>query len=152
MKALVVYYSRTNITEKLAGEIAENANADLEKVTTTVSYSGKIGYARAGKDAMREKEVEIGSLKYDPADYDTVYIGTPVWASRPATPIISYIKQNKDKLKNVKFFATAGKSGFDETFSKMQKHLGKEPQKTLALTTKEVKDNAFREKLTAFLE
>ena len=152
MEALVVYYSRTNITEKLAGEIADKADADLEKVTTSVNYSGKIGYARAGKDAMTEKEVEIGSLKYDPADYDTVYIGTPVWASRAASPIISYIKQNKDKIKNVKFFATAGKSGFDDTFSQMEKYVTKSPQKTLALTTKEVKGNDYGEKLTAFLE
>jgi len=152
MKALVAYYSRTNITEKLAKEIAKESGADLEKVTTNVKYTGKIGYARAGKDAMTEKIIDINELKHDPADYDIIYLGGPVWASKAATPLISYMKQNEGKFKNVKFFATAGKSGFEQTFAQMQKYVAKSPLKTLALTTKEVKNNDYTEKLAEFLE
>lgn len=152
MKVLVAYYSRTNITEKLAQEIAKKCDADTERITTDVNYSGKIGYARAGKDAMIEKKIDINPLKHDPADYDIVYIGTPVWASKAASPVVSYIRQNEGKFKNVRFFATAGKSGFEQTFSQMEKFVKKAPQKTLGLTTKEVKSNTYSEKLAEFLE
>ena len=112
MKLLVAYYSRTNITKKLAERIAGEINADIEEIIPKVNYQGKIGYVRGGKDAISEKIVDLEDLKYDPADYDVVYIGSPVWASKAANPVISYLKANEGKFKNVKFFMTAGSSGF----------------------------------------
>lgn len=152
MKSLVVYYSRTNITEKLAKSIASKTDSDIEEIIPKVNYQGKLGYARGGKHAMQEKIIDLETLKYDPEDYDMVYLGTPVWVSKAANPLISYIKQNEGKFTNVKFFATAGSGGFDSTFEQMEKYASVKPQKTLALTTKEVKKDLFEEKLSQFLE
>ena len=151
MKSLVVYYSRTNITKKLAETIAGKTDADIEEIIPKVNYNGKIGYARGGKDAISSKVIELEDLKHDPADYDVVYLGCPVWASRPATPLYSYLKINEGKFKNVKFFITAGGSGFDGTIKHMQEASVK-PQKVLNLTTKEVKKDLFEDKLASFLE
>lgn len=150
MSSLVVYYSRTDITKKLAEEIAGRLNADIEEITSTVKYDGKIGYARAGKDAMTVKIIEIGDLKYNPSNYDVVYLGVPVWAGKAANPLISYIKQNEGKFNNVKFFVTAGSSGFESAFKQMEEFVGKAPLKTLALTTKQVKKGEYD--LDSFLE
>lgn len=152
MSVLVAYYSRTDITKKVAEEIAGRLNADVEEITSKVKYNGKIGYARAGKDAMTAKIIKIGDLKYNPSDYDTVYLGVPVWAGKAATPLISYIKQNEGKFNNVKFFVTAGSSGFESTFDQLEEFIGKAPLKTLALTTKEVKKEEYKNKLDSFLE
>ena len=149
MKSLVVYYSRTNITKKIAEKIANKINADLDEIKPKVNYQGKIGYARGGKDAIREKIVELETLKYNPKDYDVVYIGGPVWAGKAANPVISYLKQNEGKFTNVKFFLTAGSSGFESSFKQMEKYSIK-PLKTLALTTKEVKKDEFS--LDSFIE
>lgn len=151
MKSLVVYYSRSNITKKLAENIANKINADIEEVIPKVNYQGKIGYARGGKDAITEKIVELEALKYDPQDYDLVYIGAPVWASKAANPIISYLKQNEGKFGEVKFFMTAGSSGFESSFKQMEKY-SKKPLKTLALTTKEVKKDLSEDKINSFIE
>ena len=151
MKSLVVYYSRSNITKKLAENIANKINADIEEVIPKVNYQGKIGYARGGKDAITEKIVEFEALKYDPQDYDLVYIGAPVWASKAANPIISYLKQNEGKFSEVKFFMTAGSSGFESSFKQMEKY-SKKPLKTLALTTKEVKKDLSEDKINSFIE
>lgn len=142
MKFLVAYYSRTNITRKLAQSIAEKTDADIEEIKPKVNYDGKLGFARGGKHAMQEKIIDIETLNHDPSEYDVVYIGTPVWASKAATPIISYLKLNEGKFANVKFFATAGGSGFESTFEQMEK-FSKKPLKTLALKTKEVKNDEF---------
>ncbi|WP_407381252.1 flavodoxin family protein [Methanobrevibacter sp.] len=152
MSVLVAYYSRTDITKKVAEEIAGRLNADTEEIVSTVKYDGKIGYARAGKDAMTVKIIELGDLKYDPSDYDTVYLGVPVWAGKAANPVISYIKQNEGKFNNVKFFVTAGANGFESSFKQMEEFVGKAPLKTLAITTKEVKNGEFKEKLDSFLD
>ena len=119
MKSLVVYYSRSNVTKKLAENIASKINADIEQLTPKVNYQGKIGYVRGGKDAMSEKIVDLETLKYNPNDYDVVYVGGPVWASKAANPVISYLKQNEGNFKNIKFFLTAGKSGFESSFKQM---------------------------------
>ncbi len=150
MKSLVAYYSRSNITKKLAENIADKIGGDIEQVIPKVNYQGKIGYVRGGKDALTEKIVELDALKYNPADYDVVYIGAPVWASRAANPIISYLKQNEGKFNDVKFFLTAGSSGFESSFEQMEKY-SKKPLKTLALTTKEVKKDLFEEKMKSFI-
>ena len=142
MKSLVVYYSRSNITKELAEDIASKTNADIEEIKSKVNYQGKIGYARGGKDAMRGKIIDLDDFKYNPEDYDVVYIGGPVWAGRAANPVISYLKQNEGKFKNVKFFLTAGSSGFESGFKQMEDFSIK-PLKTLALTTKEVKKDTY---------
>ena len=151
MKSLVVYYSRTNITKKLAENIASKTDADIEEIIPKVNYQGKIGYARGGKDAIQEKIIELETLTHDPKDYDMVYLGSPVWAGKSSTPLISYLKQNEGKFENVKFFMTAGSRGFETAFEEMENYSIK-PQKTLALTTKEVKKDLFEDKLSSFLE
>lgn len=149
MKSLVVYYSRSNITKKLAQDIAGKLNCDIEEIKPKVNYNGKLGYARGIKDGASGKNVELESLKYNPQEYDVVYLGAPVWASKAANPLISYLLQNEGKFNDVKFFLTAGSSGFDSSFKQMEDK-SKKPLKTLALTTKEVKTNAYD--LTSFLD
>ena len=152
MSILVAYYSRTNVTKKLAEDIANKLNADCEEITSKVNYDGKIGYVRGGKDAISEKIVELEDLKYDPANYDLVYLGAPVWASKAANPLISYIKQNEGKFNDVRFFSTAGGRGLETAFEQMEKYVGKSPQKTLGLLTKEVKKEEYSDKLESFIE
>lgn len=149
MKSLVVYYSRSNITKKLAEDIAGKLNCDIEEVIPEVDYNGRLGYARGIKDGASGKIVDLKPLKFNPAEYDVVYIGAPVWVSKAANPIISYLKANEGKFSNVKFFMTAGSSGFETGFSQMEAASIK-PLKTLALTTGEVKKSAYD--LTSFLE
>lgn len=149
MKSLVTYYSRTNITKKLAENIASEINADIDEITPKVNYQGKMGYARGGKHAIQEKIVDLEGLKFDPSEYDVVYVGGPIWAGKAANPVISYLKQNEGKFNNVKFFLTAGSSGFEGGFSQMEKY-SKKPIKTLALTTKEVKKDDYD--LSSFIE
>ena len=61
MKSLVSYYSRTNITKRLAEHIAKETNADIEEIKPKVNYSGKLGYARGIKDSRSAKIIEINT-------------------------------------------------------------------------------------------
>ncbi|AMK15947.1 flavodoxin family protein [Methanobrevibacter olleyae] len=152
MNILVAYYSRTDVTKKLAEAIANETGANVEEIVSKVKYGGKIGFARGGKDAISEKIIDLEPLNYNPADYDLVYLGVPVWVGKAANPMISYIKQNEGKFNNVKFFVTAGGSGFEGAFAQLEKCVGKAPLKTLALTAKQVKHDEFKEDLASFIE
>ncbi len=100
MKSLVVYYTRTGNAKFVAETVATQLGADIEEIIDQKKYGGPIGWVNAGKNATQEKEAEINSTKYNPADYDLVVIGTPVWAWRPTPAIRTYTK--KDELKGKK--------------------------------------------------
>ncbi len=150
MNSLVVYYSRTGITKKVGESIANQIDADIEEIVSQVKYGGKIGFAKAGKHALSQKIIDIGELKHDPADYDVVYLGCPVWAGKAASPLISYLDKNEGKFREVKFFLTAMSTEFEKAFAEMESYSIK-PSATLGLTTKEVKKDEFKEKLSKFI-
>ncbi len=149
MKSLVVYYSRSNITKRLAEDIAGKTGADIEEIVPKVNYQGKLGYARGGKHALSEKIIDIEETKFNPEEYDVVYIGAPVWAGKIANPTLTYIKRNEGKLNNVKFFMTAGSKDYEKGFRQLEKY-SITPIKTFGLTTKQVKKGDYS--LDSFLE
>ena len=152
MKTLIAYYSRTNITKKVAESIAEKLDCDIEEIKPNINYNTKIGYARGIKDALTAKIVDLKQLEYDPADYDEVILGVPVWASKAANPLISYIDKNNGKFKSIKIFVTAGSSGFESTIKQIEECTGLNASKTLALRTIDVKNDAYESKLIEFIE
>jgi flavodoxin len=107
MKSLVVYYSRTGKTKFAAETIAAQLSADIEEIVDQKKRAGPIGWLNAGKAATREETTKIASLKYLPANYDLIVLGTPVWAWRPTPAIRTYIKQTDLTAKKVAFFLTS---------------------------------------------
>ena len=151
MKILVTYYSRTKTTEKVAKEIQKNLNCDIEEIIDTKNRSGVIGYIKSCHDAIRGIFAEINPSQKDSSEYDLIIVGTPVWASTMAPAILRYLKENKEKIKDVSFFCTCGSSGYDRTLKKMGEVLGKEPIETLFFTKKDI-NSSFDSKIQSFTE
>ena len=150
-KALVVYYSRTGNTKKVAEAVAGQLGCDVERIEDTKDRTGLTGWFKSGRDALRRKETVIGPPQRDPAAYDLVLIGTPVWAWTVTPAVRAYITAVKDKLPDVGFFATAGGCGFSKTFRHMEGLCGKAPVATLGLTEKPVKRDQYAEDVRAFV-
>ncbi len=151
MKALVVFYSRTGNTREVAQAIAREMPCDIEEIYDTQSRSGIIGWLKSGYQANRQKLTVLKPTNHDPADYDLVIIGTPIWAGFPAVPISTYLVENKDKFNRVAFFATYGGSGFKKTVQKMRQLCGKEPLETLGIKAEEIKDKTCECKIDPFV-
>jgi flavodoxin len=156
MKTLVVFYSRTGTTKKVAEAIAEKTGADLEEIKDTVDRGGAMGYLRSGRDAMKKRLTNLEPVLKNPADYDLVVIGTPIWGWNVSAPVRTYLTEQKEKFlpeadKKVAFFCTMGGSGDKNAFSEMGKIIGKKPATTLALTTKEVVSGNISEKIDSFV-
>ncbi|MFH1786433.1 MAG: flavodoxin [archaeon] len=150
MKALTVFYSRTGFTKKAAQEVAKALRSDLEEITDPASRAGLIGYLKSGREAVARKLPLINSQKKDPSKYDIVVLCTPVWAGRMASPVRTYISQNRGKLKKVAFFATQGSASEQRVFSDMETTLGKPPISSLYLTAKEVAEGNYTAKVREF--
>ena len=138
MKTLVVFYSRTGTTKKVAEKIARALKCDKEEIKDTVKRSGPVGYMRSGREAAARKLTELKKIKKDPAGYDLVVVGTPIWAWNVSSPVRTYLTKNKSRFKKVAFFCTMGGSGAERAFKEMERLVGKKPSRTLALTTNQV--------------
>jgi len=149
MKALVVYYSRSGATRKVAEELARRLGADVEELRSRKSYSGILGYMTAGRAAMKGKPAELHPIQRDPAGYDLVVVGTPMWAYKMSTPVLAFLMENGKQLKEVAFFCTRGGSEVGEMFAEMAA-LSKAPVATLGLLTKEAKAGACTGELERF--
>jgi flavodoxin len=141
-KILVVYFSRTGVTEKISELIAVALNADKEKLVDKKDRSGTWGYLVAGKDAGFGNETEIEPVKHNPSDYDLVIIGTPIWAWSMTPAIRTYINQNKGCFKKVVFFTTSGGTGYDKVVPSMEQIVGKEAVFKNGFLEKEVKEDS----------
>ena len=100
MKALVVFYSRTGATKKVAVEIAESLKCDIEEIIDLHNRKGAIGYLKSGMHATLKKPAKIKKSRKNPASYGTVIIGTPIWSFNVSSPVRAYLMQNKGKIKN----------------------------------------------------
>lgn len=151
MKTLIVYYTRTNTTKKLAEAVALKLGADLEEVIDKKDRSGIKGYVVAGKDAMQASLTEIGECQKNPSEYDLVIIGTPVWAWKMTPAIRTYLTNNKEKLSRVAFFTTQGGEGNGKVIPGMEELVGKKSIASLQLLTREVVQDKFADKLDEFV-
>ena len=124
-KTLVVYYSASGNTERVARDIAEAAGADLfEIVPTEVYTSDDLDWTNPDSRVSREHDDE--SLRDVPltttevADwdsYDTVFIGYPIWWGIAAWPVDTFVKNNDFTGKTVIPFATSSSSGMGQSGS-----------------------------------
>src|SRR3989339_644824 len=99
MKTLIVYYSRTGTTKRVAEAIAEKLGADLEEIVDKKDRKGAMGYLTAGRDATLRRLTEIEPLKKRAEDYDLVIIGTPIWSWNMSVAVRAYLSLNKEALK-----------------------------------------------------
>ena len=150
MKTLLVYYSRTNVTKKIAEMIQKEINCDIEEITDNDKYAGKIGFMKGGMNASMGRTSKINPISKNPADYDLIIIGTPVWASNIATPVYTYLKKYEQDIKNVASFCTCMNSGFEKTLENISKVTGKEQISTMFLTSEDILNPD--EKINTFIQ
>ena len=151
INALVVYYSRTGNTERIAKNIAGKLNCDIVEIVDKKKRTGIIGWIVAGMDATREKNTEIQRIDKDPSDYKVTIIGTPIW-NRNITPAIrTYINENHEKINKVAFFFTYGGRGIERTDRKMREQSKQKPIATLNIKEREIKNKDYKGKIIQFI-
>jgi len=150
---LVVYYSRTGSTRKVAEYITKQLGADMEMIIDMKKRSGAFGFVIGGMDALMRKETEISEIKKDPSKYELVIVGSPMWAGNMPPAIRTYLNKYKANIKSVAFFATSGGPGQEKIFKKVRSFLDRELISLMGICTKELKDDSvFDAKLSSFIE
>ncbi len=150
MKTLVVFYSLTGATKKVARELARVLKADLHEIESTKSYEGFWGFFRGGRDSWRDHLAPVEAGGVSPGDYDLVVLGGPVWAGRAAPPLRRYIQDHKGEFKQVGLFLTEGGSPPKKAFDQLESMVGKRPVATMTVLNRTVAVNDFEADIADF--
>ena len=114
MKPLIVYYSYSGITKRLAEDIALITDGDLRELKPQKTYS--FSYNTAVKEAR--KEIEKG---YCPpliegtepiGNSGVIFICSPNWLKTFAPPVLSFLRKVDLSGKTIIPFCTHGGGGF----------------------------------------
>ena len=122
-KTLVAYFSATNNTEAVANTIAAAMSADLYEITPAQPYTdGDLNWRDGNSRVSREhddeslRNVELASTVVAGwEDYDTVFLGYPIWWGIAAWPVSSFVAANDFTGRTVIPFCTSSSSGLGES-------------------------------------
>ena len=116
-KVLVLYYSQTSNTKTVAQEIANKLGADIEEIVPVQAYDGDFQATITRCNEEREKGItpELKPIAANLADYDTIFIGYPVWFGTFAPPMGAFLSQNDLSGKKIVPFCTFGSGGLDSS-------------------------------------
>lgn len=149
-RTLVAYYSMSGNTRVIANEIGNAVDADIEEITEPRQRHGIGGVMRAMVDAVMRREPPIDSANHDPARYDVLLLGGPVWAGRMASPVRTYARRYGTNASHVAFFCTEGGRGAVSAFADLERLCQHAPEATLVVDAEHIAPDAHRCELGQF--
>jgi flavodoxin len=150
-KTLLVYYSLSGNTKKVAEEMARIGGWDVGVIKDASPRKGTWGYMRSALETAFKMNPAIDYMGHDPGAYDTVVLGSPIWMGRPAAPMHSFAHQYKGKLKNIACFCTMGGTDSKSWQAQLDSVYGLTARQLLALQDKEAASETAREKMKFFV-
>ena len=125
-KKLVAYFSVSGVTAKVAETLAEAIGADIFEIEPKVPYT-EADLNWMDKKARSTIEMsdpasrpEIAVKRDNMKDYDTIFVGFPIWWYVAPTIINTFLEKYDFSGKKIVLFATSGGSGFGNTISELQ--------------------------------
>ena len=126
-KKLVAYFSATGVTARAAELLSEAAEADLFEIRPEIPYKKE---DLNWQDPKSRSTIECHDASCRPAiakrlsnmaDYDTVYLGFPIWWYKEPNIIDTFLEQYDFSGKTIILFATSGSSDLGNTAEGIRK-------------------------------
>lgn len=147
---LVVYFSRTGTTRKLAHDIARALNAETAELTEARTRGGVLGYLRSGFEATFRRLPPLRDFEDEAHGHALVVVGTPVWNANVCSPVRAFLRHHRGKFAKVAFFATMGGRGSERAFREMAEEAGRKPVASLAIVARDVATGKHQARVSAF--
>lgn len=129
MSTLVAYFSaEAGTTAKVAKDLAKKIGADLFEIKPETPYSkADLRYmnplARCNREKFGNKDVSVAGRIENLSQYDTVYIGFPIWYGAAPNVVNTFCKGYDWKGITIHAFATSGGSGIGKTAEKLEPYV-----------------------------
>lgn len=125
-KKLVAYFSASGVTARVAKNLAAAAGADLYEIKPAIPYT-KADLNWMDKQSRSSVEMRdhgsrpaLADTNANISDYDTVFIGFPIWWYIAPTIINTFLEAYDFSGKKIVLFATSGGSGFGKAVASLQ--------------------------------
>ncbi len=124
MKRLVVYYSLDGNTRFIAQKIAQTSGADILELEPIREYprGNLMKFFWDGRQVIMKEKPALKLLYRNPAEYDMIFIGTPVWAWSYTPALATFFDEARLSSKNVALFCCHAES-MAGVFENMAKRL-----------------------------
>ena len=125
-KKLTAYFSASGITANIAEMLADAADTDLFEIRPEIPYSAADLDWRNSKSRssveMKDKSSRpvIAEKCGNMDDYDTIFLGFPIWWYIAPTIINTFLESYDFSGKKIILFATSGGSGFGKTVENLK--------------------------------
>jgi flavodoxin len=125
MSTLIVYYSLDGNTKFIAEKIAEAIDADIVELKIRRKYpaDGFWKYFLGGASATFGEKPKLINERIELDRYESIIIGTPIWAGSFTPPIKSFISKYKIRGKRIALFASHQGGGAEKCFNNLKKAL-----------------------------
>lgn len=124
-KTLVVYYSQTGATKKVAEEIKQQLNAEIAEIVAEHPYDGNFTETieRCKKEMAAGEIPAVKPLNVNIKNYDQIFLGFPVWFGTYAPPVAAFIQDSSLAGKKIITFCTYGSGGLQSSTDSLKKAL-----------------------------
>lgn len=126
-KTLVAYFSATGATKRLAERIARTLGADIFEIEPLVKYTNDDlkWPSRDNRSCIEMKNKDfrpcvVNKLEH-PDEYDTVFLGFPVWYYTAPTIINTFLEENNLDGKDTYIFVTSGVNSVDRSLKDLKR-------------------------------
>ncbi len=126
-KKLAAYFSASGVTKRYAERLAKAAGADLFEIKPSIPYTNAdLNWQDSGSRSSVEMKnpdsrPEIAEKLPDMEEYDTIFVGFPIWWYVAPTIINTFLESYDFSGKTVIPFATSGGSGIGKTADVLRK-------------------------------
>lgn len=149
---LVVDYSLTGHAQSVGKSIAQEGGWQHAAIDLATSRNGGWGRFLAVLDVFLRRKPVIRYSGPDPAGFDAVVLGGPVWASHIASPLHTFAAEHQTELKNVALFCAYGGSGDNKALQELAGFCGKPPVATLSVKDADLASGAYLPSVKQFVQ
>lgn len=133
MKSLVAFFSATGRTAGYASALAERISADLFEIRPEIPYTPSDlrwtnPIARCNREKIGKKDVPVSGCVENWDQYDTVFLGFPIWYYAAPNVVNTFCKGYDWTGKKLVLFATSGGSEIGKTGEKLLPYLNGSPE------------------------
>lgn len=128
-KSVVLYFSATGTTKKVADKIATKSNSDIIEIIPKEEYKSEdLNYnsdCRANREQRDSKARPEIKNKIDISKYDTIYLGYPIWWGTNPKIILTLLDTYDFSNKTIIPFCTSGSTGISESVNDLRSYNSK---------------------------
>lgn len=125
MKKVVLYFTRTGNSKRIAEKIAEKLECDTVKITDNVSWKGVLGFIIGGYYTITEKVTKITlTPRTNINSMDVVVLVSPVWADNITPAAYAFLLGEKKSINNLYLVINNYGSKVEKAYVKIEARVG----------------------------